>query len=134
MLTPWHDFGLTKLKLTFSLSFSNLCLHFFFRIWLKTKTFRVLPLKRKDNYQCFSTARDLGYHYPCCSSFLDNFILAFFFLLPCVNHGDCVVLDRKWFGRFLGEISARKWEAICTDFNFLWLVFPKGQMSRCACS
>lgn len=39
----------------------------------------------------------------------------------------CLDFYRNWSGRFLGEISARKWKAICIEFVFLWLgVFPQG--------
>lgn len=44
-----------------------------------------------------------------------------------------VCFDRRRFGRFLGEITASKWEAIFIELVSLG-VSPKGQMSRCACS
>lgn len=38
-----------------------------------------------------------------------------------------VDFDRNWSGSFLGEIIARKWEAVCIEFISLWLgVFPQG--------
>lgn len=99
----------------------------FFGIWLKTNIF---TLWRKDNYQCFSTARILAYHYLCCLSSLQHFILAFFFMLRCVNHYVRVDFDRKWSGRLLFVISVPgSGKPYILDSSFCGLVFliwPQG--------
>lgn len=107
---------------SFLLSFLNLCFHFV-RIWLKTNIFRIWPLEEKTITSV-----------PLQPAVWHNIQILLLLASFCCSVRIPIYVW-KWSGRFLGEISARKWETICIEFIFLWLgVYPKGQMSLCVCS
>ena len=95
--------------------------------WLKTNELIKDFTSCREKLTAFTVCivRRFAYQCLCCSSFPDHFTPRSPLRVAVCE--SCLDFYRNWSGRFLGEISARKWKAICIKFIFLCLgVFPQG--------